>query len=329
MHLPFFTFLFSFLVSFLFQADVPTLLNLVTRKQAALRHVWHMEMMGRRMQTSRDPDGKPVTKQIEIRDLSGLSMSPNSAAMQLFKDTIYIDQTFYPERLGKLFLINAPFIFSPIFSIIKPFVDPVTIQKFVLAHDAGTKELLKEIDESVLLIEYGGQDPFVVPHKTAYAGYPMRHVEYHPFTLRLQDAEKTQEERDAIVDVSSSTTAGDDRGCENEGTSILALPGAGASFSVAARSSATVPTHLSETGCVVKWHVSMQHHDIELAISFIPDDSKITAASDTVLEKLKTSAAEGTFVCPCPGTLVFELGNSHSMLRSKVVNIACTVKCPN
>jgi hypothetical protein len=34
-------------------------------------------------------------------------MAPNNAATQLFKDTIYIDQTFYPERLGKLFLINA------------------------------------------------------------------------------------------------------------------------------------------------------------------------------------------------------------------------------
>jgi hypothetical protein len=31
---------------------------------------------------------------------------------QLFKDTLYIDQRFYPERLERLFLINAPWIFK-------------------------------------------------------------------------------------------------------------------------------------------------------------------------------------------------------------------------
>ena len=72
------------------EVDVPKLLTLVTRKQAAIRHVWHMEMMGARM-ASTNFEGRPVTKQIEIRDLKHLSLAPNSAATQLFKDTIYID----------------------------------------------------------------------------------------------------------------------------------------------------------------------------------------------------------------------------------------------
>ena len=63
-------------------------------------------------------EGRAVTKQIEIRDLKGLSLGPNNAAMQLFKDTIYIDQTFYPERLGRLFLVNAPWVFKGLWAII-------------------------------------------------------------------------------------------------------------------------------------------------------------------------------------------------------------------
>ena len=38
-------------------------------------------------------EGRPVTKQIEIRDLKGLSLAPNSAANQMFRDTLKIDQT--------------------------------------------------------------------------------------------------------------------------------------------------------------------------------------------------------------------------------------------
>ena len=80
-------------------------------------------------------------------------------------------------------------MFKPIFAIIKPFVDPTTVQKFIVCSDLGTEALLKEIDESVLPVEYGGSNPFVVPHKAEYGGYPMRHIEYHPFKMNLSKAD--------------------------------------------------------------------------------------------------------------------------------------------
>lgn len=64
--------------------------------------------------------------------------------------TLDIDQTFYPERLGQLFLVNAPWVFKGLWTMIKPWVDPVTVQKFIICSDNGAKELLKEIDAAVL-----------------------------------------------------------------------------------------------------------------------------------------------------------------------------------
>ena len=35
----------------------------------------------------------------------------------------------YPERCHKIFLVNAPWSFSVVWSLIKPFLDPVTANK--------------------------------------------------------------------------------------------------------------------------------------------------------------------------------------------------------
>lgn len=95
------------------EVDVPKLLSLVTRKQCALRHVWHMETMGKRMASS-NFEGRPVTKQIEIRDLKHLSLAPNNSATQLFKDTICKSNcTLYTQKK----IIQGMHIISWLFSL--------------------------------------------------------------------------------------------------------------------------------------------------------------------------------------------------------------------
>ena len=126
----------------------------ITRKQCALRHVWHMELMARQMRTS-NHEWRPVTKLLAIQDLKGLSLAPDSAATRLFKDAIFLDQQYYPERLDHLFFINAPWIFKSLWAIISPWVDPVTVAKFHICYGDGRKELLKHIDAPVPPVEYG------------------------------------------------------------------------------------------------------------------------------------------------------------------------------
>ena len=44
-----------------------------------------------------------------------------------------MSQNYYPERLGKLYIINAPWGFGGIFSVVKRFLDPVTVAKIPCA----------------------------------------------------------------------------------------------------------------------------------------------------------------------------------------------------
>lgn len=71
-------------------------------------------------------------------------------------------QDFYPERLGKVYLINRPYIFWAAWKIVSPFIDKVTRQKIVFTDDKYVKEtLLKDIDENQLPEIYGGKLPLV------------------------------------------------------------------------------------------------------------------------------------------------------------------------
>lgn len=49
-----------------------------------------------------------VEKQTIIIDLKGLSLKPSGVGLKVFRECLYIDQEYYPERLGLLFFVNVP-----------------------------------------------------------------------------------------------------------------------------------------------------------------------------------------------------------------------------
>ena len=67
--------------------------------------------------------------------------------MTLFRDAINIDQNVYPEHLGNLFLINAPFLFRGLWSAIKGWIDPKTASKFVVLGSDYLPTLLEAAPE--------------------------------------------------------------------------------------------------------------------------------------------------------------------------------------
>eukprot|EP00252_Welwitschia_mirabilis_P013313 TRINITY_DN29331_c0_g1_i1.p1 TRINITY_DN29331_c0_g1~~TRINITY_DN29331_c0_g1_i1.p1 ORF type:complete len:300 (-),score=62.44 TRINITY_DN29331_c0_g1_i1:181-1080(-) len=69
-------------------------------------------------------------------------------------------QDYYPEQLGKLYLVHLPFIFWAAWKIIYPFIDKTTREKILLiVDDDVTETLLHDIDESQLPENYGGKLP--------------------------------------------------------------------------------------------------------------------------------------------------------------------------
>jgi hypothetical protein len=89
----------------------------------------------------------------------------NSPSRAVVKEALGIFYTHYPERLYKLFIVDAPRVFSIFWTMVSAFLEPETKQKIVFLQGnsgEGTKKtdtFLEFIDKSVLETDYGGDNP--------------------------------------------------------------------------------------------------------------------------------------------------------------------------
>ena len=58
--------------------------------------------------------------------------------------------------MGKMYIINAGYLFSGIWAVVKHWIDPVSRQKISIISGSGKKELLEIIDAENLPVELGG-----------------------------------------------------------------------------------------------------------------------------------------------------------------------------
>ncbi|KAH7050763.1 CRAL-TRIO domain-containing protein [Linnemannia elongata] len=87
-----------------------------------IRHVvYHLEVALALM-----PEG--VENLCIIIDFAGSSMTKNPG-VAVAREIINVLGSHYPERLGKAYIIHAPWFFFPFFKLISPFIDPVTKAK--------------------------------------------------------------------------------------------------------------------------------------------------------------------------------------------------------
>lgn len=100
--------------------------------------------------------GKLLETCCTIMDLKGVGISSVPSVYGYVKQASAISQNYYPERLGKFYLINAPWGFSSVFSVVKGFLDPVTIQKIHVLGSGYHKELLAQVPKENLPKIFGG-----------------------------------------------------------------------------------------------------------------------------------------------------------------------------
>ena len=91
-----------------------------------------------------------------IMDLKGVGLSNATQVYGYLQKASGISQNHYPERLGKLYIINAPWGFSTIFSFIKKWLDPVTVNKIHVLGGGYKSELLAQVDPENLPKQFGG-----------------------------------------------------------------------------------------------------------------------------------------------------------------------------
>ncbi|KAL8491382.1 hypothetical protein ACS0TY_023129 [Phlomoides rotata] len=96
---------------------------------------------------------------IWLIDFHGFNLSHIS--IKVTKETAYVLQEHYPERLGVAILYDAPKIFEPFWMVAKPFLEPKTANKvkFGYADDANTSKMMNELfDMEVVESAFGGKD---------------------------------------------------------------------------------------------------------------------------------------------------------------------------
>ncbi|DBA95493.1 hypothetical protein WJX82_004560 [Trebouxia sp. C0006] len=103
-----------------------------------------------------DLERNPTGKTSAIFDLRGLGFDAmDRPVLQAVFDLL---QNHYPERLGKLWMYEAPTMFWTLWHLVSPLIDPETKQKVVfVSSKSAISEFQKAIDPSVLPTDYGGQ----------------------------------------------------------------------------------------------------------------------------------------------------------------------------
>lgn len=91
-----------------------------------------------------------VEQTCTILDLKNVPLSSFSSIYSTVKQVSSIAQNYYPEMLGKMFIINSPMLFTACWGMVKPLLDEVTVKKINILGSNYKAKLLEVIDEKDL-----------------------------------------------------------------------------------------------------------------------------------------------------------------------------------
>lgn len=98
---------------------------------------------------------------ILLIDYKGFTLS-KSAPFKTSLESLNLIQDHYPGRIKRIYMINTPWFFSMFWSMISPFLDPISLNMFVFVKESQAKTLkdkLKEdFDVDSLISNVGGLD---------------------------------------------------------------------------------------------------------------------------------------------------------------------------
>lgn len=112
--------------------------------------------------------GEGTSRLCVIYWIPSLSMEMmGSRASECAKVLMKVMQDQFPERLGVAFTCNAPALFSAMWKMVSPWIDPVTKAKFQIVPRGQSEEtLLRYIDADVLAKSLGGNhEEYPIPNR--------------------------------------------------------------------------------------------------------------------------------------------------------------------
>ncbi|KAG9317014.1 CRAL-TRIO domain-containing protein [Chiua virens] len=139
--------------------DVNALNTITTQDRQLRRFVLEYEkFLTERLPACSKAVGHPVETSCTIMDLAGVSVTSFYRVKEYVSQAAQIGQDRYPECMGKFYIINAPWAFSAVWQVIKPWLDEVTVNKIDIVSSGAVKQtLLAQIPAQNLPAEFGGE----------------------------------------------------------------------------------------------------------------------------------------------------------------------------
>lgn len=123
------------------QLDIPLLTKLWQPEQMLHYHTHNTEYFRRVLFPAASVRaGRRIDQLTSIIDLNGLGRHHlTKTAYNFLSSVSKVDQLIYPEVLGRMIIINAGFVFSIAWAIIKPWLEERTKAKVTDQHDCTTQ----------------------------------------------------------------------------------------------------------------------------------------------------------------------------------------------
>lgn len=129
----------------------------VTLEQLMVYHHYHMENKGELL-SSMSVKRDAVMRGCKIMDLDGLGKHHlTGKGIGYFKSVISASQDNYPETMGSLFIINAPWVFNIAWKMVRPLLHANTLDKIHILGSDYQKVLQQYIDPQHIPVEFGGK----------------------------------------------------------------------------------------------------------------------------------------------------------------------------
>ena len=129
-----------------------------THDELTCRHIRVMEILRERCRRLSLREGKVIEQQVFVMDFKGGPLFVDWGSLKQLQEVMTIDEQYYPDTVKHLFIINAPPYFNTLFSIIRPWMNPLDIAKIQILGEDFLPVLSRFISEEVIPVEYGGRN---------------------------------------------------------------------------------------------------------------------------------------------------------------------------
>ena len=179
--------------------EIWNILKITSMENLIRFHAWEGEQAVRIMNERSAASGYNIETFVVIIDASGWHTGlATSDAFTYIKAMANTDSDHYPERLGRLLVINAPFALSFAWRIIKRFLDDVTRKKIeILSSLSNWQPVMQSfIDISEIPEMYGGTLPDPTPEEAINSiNPPVKDI--HPLSAEERSCDEQQKKKEA------------------------------------------------------------------------------------------------------------------------------------